>query len=87
MNVHRKLWNWCRRPIKPVSTNFTLFAPLYVLILVGSLLIAVCASVTLLPLTSFFKSIVLIGILGIPEKSGLLRIVTAKLLQKHGLFR
>jgi hypothetical protein len=31
------------------------------------------------------RTIVYIGILGIPEKSGLLLIVTAKLLQKHGL--
>jgi len=31
------------------------------------------------------RTIVYIGILGIPEKSELLLIVTAKLLQKHGL--
>jgi len=31
------------------------------------------------------RTIVHIGILGIPEKSELLLIVTAKLLQKHGL--
>jgi hypothetical protein len=30
------------------------------------------------------RTIVHVGILGIPEKSELLRIVTAKLLQKHG---
>jgi hypothetical protein len=31
------------------------------------------------------RTVAYIGILGIPEKSGLLLIVTAKLLQKHGL--
>jgi hypothetical protein len=33
----------------------------------------------------FKKTIVYVGILGIPEKGELLLIVTAKLLQKHGL--
>ena len=31
------------------------------------------------------RTIVYIGIVGIPEKSGLLLIVTAELLQRHGL--
>mgnify|MGYP001112626446 CR=1 FL=1 len=50
MNIHRRLWYWCRRPIKPASTNFVrLVTPLYVSILIGSLLVATYAAVTLLP--------------------------------------
>jgi len=50
MNIHRKLWNWCRKPIKPASTNFTrLVTPLHISILIsvliGVLLLAACATV------------------------------------------
>jgi hypothetical protein len=51
MSIHKKLWNWCQRPIRPASTSFVRLAtPLYAAILVGSLIIAACAAVALLPL-------------------------------------
>jgi len=54
MNIHRKLWNWCRRPIRPASTNFTrLAAPLYVSILIGGLLLTVLVAIVLLPQMAF----------------------------------
>jgi len=57
MDIHRKLWNWCRRPIKP-TTNFTRLAtPLYVSILIGGLLLAAYAAVVLLPPIALFSNI------------------------------
>jgi len=54
MNIHRKLWNWCRRPIRPASTNFTrLAAPLYVSILISGLLLTVLVAIVLLPQMAF----------------------------------
>jgi hypothetical protein len=56
MSTLRKIWNWCRRPIKPTSTNFTrLVTPLYVLILIGCLITTTYAAATLLPLMLHFS--------------------------------
>jgi len=50
MNIHRKLWHWCRRPIKPASTNFIRSAaPLYASILIGGLLLTTLIVIVLLP--------------------------------------
>ena len=53
MNIHRRLWHWCRRPIKPlkpISMNFSRLAtPLYVSILIGGLLLSVLVATVLLP--------------------------------------
>lgn len=58
MNIHRKLWNWCRRPIRPASTNFTRLAtPLYVSILIGGLLLTAGVAIVLLPPMAFFSNV------------------------------
>lgn len=50
MDIHRRLWNWCRRPKRPVSTKFARLAtPLYVSVLIGALLLTAYAAVVLLP--------------------------------------
>jgi len=54
MEIHKRLWNWCRRPKRPVSTKFTRLAtPLYVSVLIGGLLTAGVA-IVLFPM-AFFK--------------------------------
>ena len=54
MNIPKKLWNWCRRPIKPASTNFTrLTAPLHVSILISGLLLTLLVALVLLPQIAF----------------------------------
>jgi hypothetical protein len=56
MNIHKKLWNWCRRPIKPVSMTFARLAtPLYISILVGGLLLAAYTAVVLFPPIMMFS--------------------------------
>ena len=56
MGIHKRLWNWCRRPKKPASTNFARLAtPLYISVLVGGLLLTVGVAVVLLPSMAFFK--------------------------------
>jgi len=41
MSIHKRLWNWCRRPLKPVSPNFTRFVtPLFVSVLIVGLIIS-----------------------------------------------
>jgi len=54
MNIHRKLWYWCRRPIKSASTSFTRLAvPLYISILIGGLLLTMLVTIVLLPQIAF----------------------------------
>ena len=49
MGVHRKLWNWCRRPVKPVLTELTrLSAPFYLSASAPGLLICLSASLFVL---------------------------------------
>lgn len=57
VDIHKRLWNWCRRPKRPVSTKLTRLAtPLYVSVLIGSLLLTVYVIVVLLPPPMVFKS-------------------------------
>jgi len=56
MGIHKRLWNWCRRPERPVLTKFTRLAmPLYVSFLIGGLLLTAYVAVVLLP-PMVFKS-------------------------------
>ncbi|MBE0513165.1 hypothetical protein IBX38_08960 [Candidatus Bathyarchaeota archaeon] len=51
MGIRKRLWNWCPRPKKPVSTYFTRLAiPLYVPILVGMVVLGTFAAVILPPI-------------------------------------
>ena len=57
MEIHKRLWNWCRRPKRPVSTKFTRLAtPLYVSVLIGGLLLTAYVAVVLLPPVAFKSS-------------------------------
>ena len=57
MEIHKRLWNWCRRPVRPASTNLTRFVtPLFVSILIGGILLAAYATVSLLSPVVFFSS-------------------------------
>ena len=57
-SIRKKLWNWCPRPKKPVSLNFTrLTIPLYVSILIGGLLLTAGVAVFLLPPPGFFSNL------------------------------
>jgi len=50
MGIRKKLWNWCPRPKKLVSTYFARLAiPFYVSILIGCLLLTICAAVAFVP--------------------------------------
>ncbi|TET19283.1 hypothetical protein E3J74_06890 [Candidatus Bathyarchaeota archaeon] len=55
MEIHKRLWNWCRRPKRPVSTKFTRLAiPLCVSVLIGGLLLTAGVTIVLFPM-AFFK--------------------------------
>ena len=57
MEIHKRLWNWCRRPKRPVLTKFTRLAtPLYVSVLIGGLLLTAYVAVILLPPVAFKSS-------------------------------
>jgi hypothetical protein len=51
MGVRQKLWNWCPKPKKPVSTSLTrLAAPaIYISFLIGGLLFTACVAIAFLP--------------------------------------
>jgi len=58
MNIHRKLWHWCRRPVKPVSTNFVRLSPVSISILISGLLLTMLVAAVLLvqiPFPSVFR--------------------------------
>jgi len=56
MNIHKRLWNWCRRPIKPVATNFTRFVtPLFFSALIACLLLTAFVYIALLSPIIFSK--------------------------------
>ncbi|MEM3696909.1 MAG: hypothetical protein QXQ94_05310 [Candidatus Bathyarchaeia archaeon] len=56
MGIRQKLWNWCPKPKKPVSTNLTrLAAPIYISILIGGLLFTACVAMAFLP-SIFFSN-------------------------------
>lgn len=57
MDIHKRLWNWCRRPKRSFSTRFaTLATPLYVSVLIGGLLLTAYVAVVLLPPMAFKRS-------------------------------
>jgi hypothetical protein len=54
MNIRKKLWNWCPKPKRPVSTYFTKLAtPLYASILIGGLFLIAYVTVIFLPPMKF----------------------------------
>lgn len=57
MDIHKRLWNWCRRPKRPVLTKFTRLAtPLYVSVLIGGLILTAYVAVVFLPPMAFKSS-------------------------------
>jgi hypothetical protein len=56
VGIRKRLWNWCPKPKKPVSTSLTRLAtPMYVSFLIGGLLLTAYAAITFLPSISFLK--------------------------------
>jgi len=57
MGIRKRLWNWCPKPKKPVSTSFTRLAlPLYASLLIGGLLLTVGVAMVLFPPMIFSSS-------------------------------
>jgi len=54
MGIRKRLWNWCPKPKKPVSTSLTRLAtPIYISFLIGALLLTTYAAIAFLPSISF----------------------------------
>lgn len=57
MSIHGRLWNWCRKPAKSVSIDFSRSAiPLYIVTLIGLLILTACVAAASLSPILFLKS-------------------------------